>query len=210
MKNVMVGIPVIYCEECVKLCLESLREQDSHVFIVDNDSTSEIKKMIESYPKLVNDRNLYVNPAWNQIMKYFLDSNYEKLIILNSDMILNNDVIEKISAINIDEDLSIVLPNVSDHDMNEGSLEIEWGYPGIMIVLTQKMAKLVYPIPESLKIWFGDDWIYRRLIKNGYKLRIYYDIKAHHSGSRSIVSLKEASEIIEQDKLNWIVEEKKI
>ena len=210
MKNVMVGIPVIYCEECVKLCLESLREQDSHVFIVDNDSTSEIKKMIESYPKLVNDRNLYVNPAWNQIMKYFLDSNYEKLIILNSDMILNNDVIEKISAINIDEDLSIILPNVSDHDMNEGTLEIEWGYPGIMIVLTQKMAKLVYPIPESLKIWFGDDWIYRRLIKNGYKLRIYYDIKAHHSGSRSIVSLKEASEIIEQDKLNWIVEEKKI
>lgn len=210
MTNVMVGIPVIYCEECVKLCLESLSGQDSHVFIVDNNSTNEIKKMIEPYPKLVNDCNVYVNPAWNQIMKYFLDSNYEKLIILNSDMILDSDVIEKINAINIDEDLSIVLPNVGDHDINEGILEIEWGYPGIMIVLTRKMASLVYPIPESLKIWFGDDWIYRRLIKNGYKLRIYYEIKASHAGSRSIVSLKEASQIIEQDKLNWIIEEKKI
>ena len=208
--RILVGIPVIYCEECVKQCLESLQGQDVSIFIIDNDATPVIKEMISGYTQIVNEKNVYVNPAWNQILKIFLGSNYERLIILNSDMILEKDVIQKIQNIDIDGEKTIILPNVSDHHISEGVREIEWGFPGIMIVLTRKMAELVYPIPESLKLWFGDDWIYRRLIKNGYRLRVQYGIKASHSGSRSITSLKEASEIIEQDKINWITEEKNI
>jgi hypothetical protein len=208
--RILVGIPVIYCEECVQQCLESLKGQDVEILIIDNDATEEIKKMISGYPHLINEKNVYVNPAWNQIMKIFLNSNYDKLIILNSDMILEKDVIQKIQNIDIDKEGTIILPNVSDHHISEGVREIEWGFPGIMIVLSRKMCELVYPIPESLKLWFGDDWIYRRLIKNGYKLRVHYDIKAKHAGSRSIVSLKEAVEIIEQDKINWLTEEKNV
>ena len=208
--RILVGIPVIYCEECVQQCLDSLEGQDVSIFIIDNDATPAIKGMIQRYPKIVNEKNVYVNPAWNQLMEIFLKSNYERLIILNSDMVLEKDVIQKIQNIDIDREKTIILPNVSDHHISEGVREIEWGFPGIMIVLTRKMAELVYPIPESLKLWFGDDWIYRRLIKHGYRLRVHYAIKARHSGSRSITSLKEASEIIEQDKINWTTEEKNV
>jgi len=208
--RILVGIPVIYCEECVHQCLESLKGQDVEILIIDNDATPTIKEIIQSYPKIVNEENIYVNPAWNQIMKTFLNSNYDKLIILNSDMILEKDVIEKIKRIDVDTDKTIILPNVSDHHISEGVREIDWGFPGIMIVLSRKMCELVYPIPESLKLWFGDDWIYKRLKKNGYNLRVHYNIKARHSGSRSIASLKEASEIIEQDKINWLTEEKNL
>jgi hypothetical protein len=208
--RVLVGIPVIYCEECVEQCLDSLKGQDAGILIIDNNATPKIKKLVSSYPNIINKENIYVNPAWNQIMKMFLNSNYDRLVILNSDMILESDVIEKIKNIDLDGDLTIPLPNVSEHQISEGIREIDWGFPGIMIVLSRKMCELVYPIPESLKIWFGDDWIYRRLKNNGYNLRVFYSIKARHSGSRSIASVKEASEIIEQDKINWLTEEKNI
>lgn len=210
MRKILVGIPVIYCDECVKLCLESLSSQAADLIIVDNDSTPEIKKMIKDLPKIVNLKNVYVNPAWNQLMEYFLETDHDYLIILNSDMVLENGAIDKIKNIDIDSEKTIILPNVSDHHISEGVLTIEWGFPGIMIVLTRKMVEMVYPIPETLKLWFGDDWIFKRLKKNGYQLQIHYGIKAKHSGSRSISSLKEAEALIECDKVNWENEEKNL
>jgi hypothetical protein len=210
MRKILVGIPVIYCDECVKLCLESLSSQAADLIIVDNDSTPEIKKMIKDLPTIVNPKNVYVNPAWNQLMKYFLETDHDYLIILNSDMILENGAIDKIRNIDIDSEKTIVLPNVSDHHISEGILTIDWGFPGIMIVLTRKMVEIVYPIPNTLKLWFGDDWVFKRLKKNGYQLQIHYGIKAKHSGSRSISSLKEAESLIECDKVNWQTEEKNL
>lgn len=206
MKKILVGIPVIYCEECVSQCLDSIEPQADEILIVDNNSTEGIKKIISDKNKIVNPQNVFVNPAWNQIMEYFLKSENDILIILNSDMIVRNDALNIIRNINIDEDLSIVLPSQvkSFSQIPDSKIEeIPWGYPGIMIILTRKMCEIVYPIPDGIKLWFGDDWIYKNLKKAGYSLRIYSSIECIHSGSRSLFSLPDYSSIIEDDKVKW-------
>jgi hypothetical protein len=204
MRKVMVGVPVIYCDECVRDCLATLNQFD-HVFIVDNCATAGIKAMIEPYDKVVNPQNVYVNPAWNQIMYRFLHSEFDVLVILNSDMVLRGDVADQIRAKDWDELLVVPLPNmVNDFVYGVGAnLSVTDGVPGTMIVLTRKMVEQVYPIPQDILLWFGDNWIYDRLRKRGYTTTIYHGLQGKHGGSRSIVALPEAHEIIEKDKLAW-------
>lgn len=206
MKKILVGIPVIYCEECVSDCISSVEQQADDLIIVDNNSTPEIKKIISDKNKIVNPQNVFVNPAWNQIMKYFLSTDNDILIILNSDMVVRDGALDVIRSVNIDEELSIVLPKQVKDFSNPVSYNIETipgGYPGIMIILTRKMCELVYPIPHEIKLWFGDDWIFKNLINSGYSLRIYSSIECIHGGSRSLFSLPDYSSIIDQDKIKW-------
>lgn len=206
MKKILVGVPVIYCEECVRDCIESIEPQADELIIIDNNSTPEIKKIISNKNKIVNPHNLFVNPAWNQIMEYFLSTDNDILIILNSDMIVREGSLDIIRNIDIDGDMSIMLPKqvkqFSSH-ISQDIQTIPWGYPGIMIILTRKMCEIVYPIPSGIKLWFGDDWMFKNLINAGYSLRIYSSIECIHGGSRSLFSLPDYSSIIEQDKIEW-------
>jgi hypothetical protein len=77
------------------------------------------------------------------------------------------------------------------------------GTPGVLICLNKTHANLVYPIPETLKVWFGDNWIYDGLRGVGYKTIIVNNLITYHSGSQNVSKVKGISEIIEQDKIEW-------
>jgi hypothetical protein len=206
MNSILVGIPVIYCEDCVSECLAAIEPQVDEVLIIDNAATAGIKKIIAGKNVIQNPQNVFVNPAWNQIMEYFLKTSHDTLIILNSDLVLRENSIDIIRQIDIDLEKTIVLPSQvsSFSDSPAGDITtIPWGYPGIMIVLTRKMCELVYPIPNDLKLWFGDDWIFGKLIKAGYSLNIYSEIESIHGGSRSLFVLPGYTDLIEEDKAVW-------
>ena len=204
--SIMIGIPVIYSLNCVKTCIEHAKDQKAELFIIDNNSDKAIKRIIEPYKKIVNPQNVYVNPAWNQILEEFLQSDHDVVVIMNSDLYLKHDVIQKLSELDLDKDKTIACLNLVDKfdDCERKITYVNDGVAGVFIPLTKKMAKEVYPIPPEIKIWFGDNWIYQRLQKIGYRFTIYSDLQARHIWSSSVGALPEAHQVIEQDKLAWL------
>lgn len=203
--SIMIGIPVIYNETCVRICLEHLQNQNAEVFIIDNNSDESIKRIIEPYRKIVNPQNVYVNPAWNQILEEFLKTDHDVLVIMNSDLYLNHNVVKKLSELELDRDEIIACLNLVDSfsDCERQITHASGGIAGVFIPLTKKMAREVYPIPPEIKIWYGDNWIYEKLKKIGYKLTIFNDLQAQHIWSSSVSVLPEAHQVIEQDQLAW-------
>ena len=60
---------------------------------------------------------------------------------------------------------------------------------------------LNYLIPDYLKIWYGDDWVWGQFLLNNYKTAVYKNRYAIHLKSSS-VSSKEIQSIIEEDNNN--------
>lgn len=212
MNKILVGIPVIYDANCVRRCLAHIKGADG-ILIIDNNATLDIKEIIRPYNKIVNEKNIYVNPAWNQIMLYFLDHpEFDTVIILNSDIYLKHDVFTKIKS--IDLDAQKVIPLVTGvsafyDSPNPTTQVVEAGVPGVFICLSRKMVELVYPIPSEIKLWYGDNWIFNKLQLLDYKMTIYSDLQAIMDWSRSIGLLPEAHTIIEEDKKAWNLVSKK-
>jgi hypothetical protein len=213
MNKILVGIPVIYDANCVRRCLAHIKDADG-ILIIDNNATTEIKEIIRPYNKIVNDKNIYVNPAWNQIMRYFLDHpEFDTVIILNSDIYLKHDVCTKIRLLDLDSQKVIpLLTGVKEFtDVQEATtLVVEDGVAGVFLCLSRKMVEAVYPIPEEIKLWFGDNWIFKKLRLLDYKMTIYSDLQAMMDWSRSIGKLPEATTLIEEDKKAWSLVSKRI
>lgn len=206
--SIMVGIPVIYCAECVRSCLRCLKNQKAEIFIIDNNSDSEIKEIIKPYKKIVNPKNVYVNPAWDQIIEEFLKSDHDLLVIMNSDLYIKHDVIQKLSDLDLDGQKTIaclnIVTNFSECERVVTCVDSRvFPVPGVFIPLTRKMAREVYPIHQDIKIYFGDNWIYDKLQNMGYTVRFFSDMQATHGLSKSVDALPEAQEVIKQDVLAW-------
>jgi hypothetical protein len=208
MRKVLVGIPVLNGHDWIEDCIKSSYSQADDFLIIDNGSNLLAKNIIEPYQKIVNETNIYVNSAWNQIMKYFLESDNDYLIIQNSDLLLREGSIDVIRNVDIDAEKVNILVHLVDKFSENPSDEIfdlGDGMAGVMIVLDKKMCEMVYPIPDDLKLWYGDNWIYCKLQKAGYKFHIYKAIEGMHAVSKSVNYLSESERgpIIDSDKNLW-------
>lgn len=205
--RILCGIPVLFNgDTCLKAFKSIINEAD--LLIVDNGSEIDVKQAIKQiwyeYPNVKvihNQENVYVNKAWSQIIEYFLNSQYDQLVIMNSDLIMSPGwskyLEDGISCLPCDGELK------TDRIVFNGTM-------GIAIHLNKEMAKLVYPIPESIKIWFGDDWCFGKIRKAGFKtiIKANYIAQHWHNGSQTCQKLKNFQEIIAQDKLAWLEIEK--
>lgn len=199
--KILVGIPCLFGSVHTKESIDSVINE-AEVLLIDNRAEQSVKDVISSYNchKIHNKENIYVNPAWNQIIEFFLKNDYyDSLVIMNSDIIMENgwsDVLKKAET-----DI-IAIPNLGDATED---VEVYSGTPGVFIHLNRKQAEIIYPIPEFIKVWFGDNWIYEILRSLGYKTIIYHELKAshYHNGSQNVSRVKGISEIIEEDKRQW-------
>lgn len=200
-------IPVLHDAVWTKLCLDKIK---SDIIIIDNGADEHVKAVIEEYPKIINKENIFVNPAWNQALCYFMASNYDLMALICSDVVMMdgwedfvlrffdgqlmiptviNGIPEKM------EDLLIM--DDTNAEVNEAA--------GLFFVFNKKMARIVYPIPETIKIWFGDNWIIKRLKAKGCEVRQYKNLYCMHGNSRSLAPMfEEGIKIIEQDKIEWM------
>jgi glycosyl transferase family 2 len=208
--KILTAIPVLYNGDICYRCFHSVISE-SDILIIDNGSDPDVKDAIEKIQRIStitkivirNKENIYVNAAWNQALLFFLMSDYEQLIIMNSDLIMSptwsHGLVDGVSCIPNDG------AEFEDKEVFEGT-------PGIFIHLNKAMAKLVYPIPDEIKIWFGDLWVYTILRNNGYKTIVKAGIVAEHfhGGSQSVQKLKEFQDIIAKDKFEWVEIEKKL
>ncbi len=207
MKKILVGIPVLYHGD---VCLQAFKSiiEEADLLIVDNGSEADVKEAINQMHiynngsirvgLIRNDKNKYVNPAWNQILGSFLDANcpYEQLIIMNSDLVMQPGWSDKI------KDGISCIPTDGSHASDTLVTE---GTPGVFIHLNKTMAKIAYPIPDAIKIWYGDNWIYDRIRKAGFETIVRTGMICTHigNGSRTVNLVPNKTEIIAQDQVAW-------
>ena len=215
--KILVGIPCYRNTHVTKLSIDSvINQKDIDILLIDNGAEEPVKELLKTYQQdnikvLSLPENIYVNPAWNLIIENFLTSDCEYLIILNSDVIMQKDWIEilksrwgiypdEICLPRITDNIHILDNNISEN-IKEGTV-VFGGTPGILITLNKKQAEIIYPIPNELKLWFGDLWIYT-ILRKRYKTIIVPNLLAYHVGSTNMQALPNVSEIIEQDKKTW-------
>ena len=156
------------------------------IIIIDNSNNGFSQEFLSKYSKIkliINTENKFVNPSWNKGIK-IAKNNYWALF--NDDVIsppnFCSDVLEKLNPnmgiVGIDEE--------SVHNLTEDSIEnvchsekkliIEptdiRNYDFGIIMFGHK--KSYYKIPNKIKVWFGDDYLF---VKNQNKKKQNYIIK---------------------------------
>jgi len=195
--KILVGIPTIGPAHLTQMAIDSVYPE-ADVLVVDNNADDETKLVLlrEDIYVIANEQNEYVNKAWNQILEAFLESGYETLVIMNSDLIMSPGWSRKLNP------KQICIPTDGSHTED---VVVTEGTPGVFIHLSRDMAEIVYPIPEYIRIWFGDNWCFSILRALGYQTVVKSGLISNHynGGSQSVNAVPNKAEIIEQDKANW-------
>jgi GT2 family glycosyltransferase len=215
--KILVVIPCLYGAEHTREAIDSVVHQNNvDVLLIDNGAERSVKDLINSYMNFPNPLtcisnrvNLYVNPAWQQGIDYFLScSEYDYLIIMNSDLIMRSDWSENLMARWEAYPNTIYIPQIIQdkefkHGVNSHDIEVSEGTPGVFITLNRNQAEIINPLPTELKVWFGDNWIYEILRGLGYKTIIPNNVVSYHYWSQNVQKVAGISEIIEEDKRQW-------
>lgn len=188
-------IPTLWYQDLIDFreVLENLESSNfvTEIILIDNDPNfdEDIKKnVLSSINKLMHIRmheNIFVNPAWNKGVEI---SKSDWIVILNDDFWSNPKVSEIIywhfNQENKEDSLfgihSHCYPSFGDVtgykdnfedgtfrtletpaiEISQEGLGLGWG---CLLILNKKNWK---PIPDELKIWCGDDFIYENWINN--------------------------------------------
>ena len=225
--NILIAIPCLYGAEHTKEAIDSVVNTPATILLIDNGSEPRVKSLIEAYRHRDNvviysfPENVYVNPAWNMAIDFFLQNGeFTHIAIMNSDLILYRDWYKHLETALINN--FIPLPIVTqDRDLLNASHEsivtefgppitVDGGTPGIFICLNREMVEKVGLIPEDIKVWFGDQYIYTILREIGYKTITEPCLLCYHYWSQNVQKVKGIGEIIENDKRKWELIVKKL
>ena len=147
--------------------------------------------------------NLYVNPAWNKI---FQMENCEYLTLLNNDCYILSpnyfqDILPNMARNSIGIS-SCKTKNIYQLKNNNFNTKDYFFFPkettsinfnnnarrqGWLMTLNLDMYKtLDYKIPEYLKLWYGDDWIWSQFALNELKMGVYKNRYSVHIKNSTI------------------------
>lgn len=207
--------------------LQSINK-NSKILLYDNGSTPSFESIAKekNIDYFRENENIYVNPAWNKIFElvqtkfvtllnndcFIISNNYFNEII--NHMIENEIVLSSCKTFNIKkicyyklkmyEFFYKVFKNKKLKFILQGRRQ------GWLMTLDLGIYKtLNYKIPEYIKIWFGDDWIWSELLKNKMKIAIYKNRYCLHVQSTTIwsenlLSLVNKDKQIMEKKGTWI------
>jgi len=165
-------IPTLWKSEYIHEQLKEYIWSDyiSEIILIDNSSQyyDHHKKIYNKVKLIQPDENLFVNPSWNLGVE---KSSNENIIIANDDILWNTQVLEQITDKILNE--YSVLGQIPENYIKGKNIEFikenkiktlefidnntrrptAWG---CLLFTTKTNWK---PIPNELKIWYGDDWI---------------------------------------------------
>lgn len=221
MNKVLIAVPCLYnADVCYQSIQSVLNRVDINILILDNGADQDVKDVIEKFKKYPNvivmhePINIYVNMGWNKFIKYFLDHpEYDHLVLMNSDLIMNHNFHHVLKNIWNSYPELILVPTLTDKDTLKKKVDInshffkvvDEGIQGVFITLSRKAAKMVYPIPSEIRLWWGDTFTYTLLneVLGKGSICVVDTLLAHHTGSETIKRLPEMQEILDQDAKNW-------
>lgn len=195
--DILVGVPCYKDGPMVERCLRSLRESKIQLLVVDNGSAHDVKEVIADKGVVIrNEVNRYVNPAWNQMMRYFLDRSpqYDLLVIANSDLVLDGGWAAKLRAHRAaDRREQLIFGKVGADHCSMGAF----------FAMTQAAVQASCPIPEELLIYGGDDFIFEVNRRIGFVEVVIEALTMFHEVSGTISKSPELWEIGRRDNARW-------
>lgn len=204
--KILVGIPVFRLPDSVCWSIDPLLNTPATVLIIDNNADADVKQAIKKYEGkteiIRNVTNTYCNGAWNQILKFGIEHQFD-VIGLGTDLILRTgwyDVLTTHMKSSIKE---VCLPRIVADSKEDFNAKVADNIAGPMSFFTREAAQLVYPIPMSLKHWYGDTYMFGKLRAHGWKTIVLGNLKADHPWSQVTYRTPEAYTVIEQDKIEW-------
>lgn len=151
------------------------------IVIIDNNSSERPNDEILNHSKvkiLDFGRNIYTNPAWNEGVKV---AKFDKLCICNDDIIFDLRLLRE-AHIHVTEDLGIMGPSIFPWNQNitDGLIRIkdyEHGDGQFGFSLCMFFHKSNWePVPETMKLYFGDNFLYDNCLLKGFKIKVIKDI----------------------------------
>lgn len=184
-------IPTMFKEERIYLTLEELSKEDcvGEIIVIDNSGESRNHPIINKVKWHKEFTNIYVNPSWNLGAKL---STFDHLCFLNDDIWFEWKVLNYIDkAISIDKGMigmssKNYLPLAEDFNITEiysernpkGARPI--GYGCCFFIHKKNWIE----IPNDIKIWAGDDFIF--YYKNNLKNWLIQGIEIHGNLSKTV------------------------
>lgn len=212
----LIVMPAVKNVHVTREAVDSVINHDVDIILCANGADQDIIDLFywyeEQYPRVtvwIEPVNIGVNPVWNKFVAHFLTTSYTHIGILSSDVILQRQWLEYIKENGDDKEQMICVEVDKDKVKEEinvigmNAQLVTEGTNGIFIWLTKEQAKMSFPIPEGIKIWFGDNWIHYKLRKAGHPTVIHHNFRAFHGGSVTLQAMPESGGIIEQDKIEW-------
>lgn len=163
MSKITVVIPTMWRGDKLENLLDRLNTIDriDEILLIDN-SPSEININLSQHTKINHikmEENIYVNPAWNLGTKL---AKNEIVSFMQDDTIFNPEFLE---TIQIEDDCLIGIDRKNfppfSTDYNPVVIDCavrEWGYATILLFKKSSYIN----IPEDLKIWCGDDFLFHK------------------------------------------------
>ena len=141
-------------------------ENVGEVILINNCGTP--INLVNNKLKVVNlQENIFVNPAWNLGVEL---SMFENIALVNDDIILPNNIFGKIGNL---EEYGIVgygeyIPmDHKTYDVGLASIDLaserKYNFGVFMVFKKERYI----PIPNEIKIWYGDDWLFYHNKNNG-------------------------------------------
>jgi len=201
-------------------CVDDLRKQinqDFELWVIDQNSKEEntddyLNKLYGENIKVVrNSTNMDLNRVWN----YFFDEcKSEYLCFLNNDIRLTNNFTDDIikifgvepsvgAVIHVTNNLKFTSPKYNlDYEILNPPLYQGWDFTLKREAFTR--------IPNTLRIFGGDDFVFGHLNKRGYKTALTYSSPIIHYKERTRINIgNEIHEIQKHDIQNYHIQMKK-
>jgi len=168
-----VVIPTLWKAHHIHKLLDDLEACDTvgEIVLIDNDNLyhSYIKKPYSKITLISKEKNIYVNPAWNLGVSV---AKYNNIALCNDDINFNTSVFDFISGV---IDRGVIGECCSNYDPIDRNLpyEIEqidrrpsgWG----CLIFIKKENYI--PIPEQMKVSYGDDFLLENVKQGAYILK---------------------------------------
>lgn len=194
-----------YTKNCVQDIINQIN-QNFDLYIVDQNSnesgTNEYLNQIdnESITVIRNKNNIDLNRIWNH---FYLTCKSEYLCFLNNDVRLTNNFTDDIIRIfDIESDVGAVI-HVTNN-LNFIKAEHILNYEILNPPLCQGWdfcfrREAFTKIPDSLRIFGGDDFLFGHLIKKGFKIALTYSSPIIHYKERTRIKLGNIIHQIQQE-----------
>ena len=147
-----------------------------------------------------NFNNLFVNPAWNHGVKI---AKNDHILLLNDDVICFSHVLDKVHSYITHNTIGILsIKTLFANDISFCPIDVPIRkHIEIQIESTTRrqgwfmlMKKTDYiDIPENILIWYGDDWLYNKVVNLNHKTVTSHHI--YHFESSTVKKIDRLSDI---------------
>jgi GT2 family glycosyltransferase len=173
-------------------CISNNEVKPDEIILIDNGSTEDIDELVvKTHPDLPIrhirlEENIGVNPAWNLGVK---EAKNNIISILNNDILVSKYFFRLVTEAMQDETVGMVVPVASITDRNVINELTEYEPPtfkdmsfreGYAMTMRKEIYDKIGGIPETLKIYSGDCYLFDACVWLGYKCYYITNNKIFH------------------------------